>query len=203
MIKRLIFDIDGTLIRNINFEPFIREALRIYGIEDLKKTKIFLNHIKEYETLYNTYDKNLYLNFFSKQLGVSLEQSFLNILLENLKKEIPNNCLELQNTLKALKDYELVLLSNYFEESQRNRLKAMNINHFFPEYYGEKVIKPNTLSYINAIKNHPCKECLIIGDDKKLDIDIPKSLGIKTLYVNENGDIKKVEELTPQLIRKL
>lgn len=45
--------------------------------------------------------------------------------------------------LSSLGDYELVLLSNYFEESQRNRLTAMRINDYFSEYYGEKIIKPN------------------------------------------------------------
>ena len=39
--------------------------------------------------------------------------------------------------------------------------------------------------------------------DKRLDIDVPKSLGFKTIYVNENGDIKRVEELSPRLIKKL
>lgn len=48
----------------------------------------------------------------------------------------------------------------------------------------------------------PC-ECLIIGDNKKLDIDIPKSLGFKTIYVNNDGDIDSVEKLSVQLIKKL
>ena len=100
-----------------------------------------------------------------------------------------------------LKDYELVLLSNYFEESQRNRLCAMGINDFFIEYYGEKIIKPNEEVYINAAGPYKPRECIIVGDDKLLDIDIPYYLGFNTIYVNEKGDIKNVEDITLKLIK--
>ena len=105
--------------------------------------------------------------------------------------------------LAAMNEYELVLLSNYFEESQRNRLTAMGINDYFNEYYGESIIKPNELAYRQAQGIYQPSECVIVGDDKRLDIDVPKSLGFKTIYVNENGDIKRVEELSPRLIKKL
>lgn len=56
---------------------------------------------------------------------------------------------------------------------------------------------------MSAKGNHLPEECLIVGNDKKLDIDIPKSLGFKTLYVNENGDINSVEMISPRLIKRL
>ncbi len=50
--------------------------------------------------------------------------------------------------LEGLKDYELVLLSNFFEESQRNRLVTMGVNDYFIEFYGEIIIKPSREVYL-------------------------------------------------------
>lgn len=203
MVKRIIFDIDGTLITNINFWPYLTNALKRCGINDLEKAKQFLLNIKEYENLHNCYDKDLYLEFFSDKLNLKLDYRFLEIFFQELKKAIPKNSEKIKEMLSRLDGFELVLLSNFFEESQRNRLTAMGINGYFSEYYGEKIIKPNELSYKSAQGLHiPC-ECVIIGDDKKLDIDIPKSLGFNTIYVDKDGDIKTVEELSLELIKKL
>lgn len=63
MIKRIIFDIDGTLITGIDFYQVISQALQNYGIDDSKKAQIFFDNIKEYEKQYSCYDKKLYLSF--------------------------------------------------------------------------------------------------------------------------------------------
>ena len=203
MIKRIIFDIDGTLITGVDFSSYVANTLKKYGIEDVEKTKQFLLNIKEYEKTYNSYDRNLYLKFFGDKLGCELDNHFLEIFFQELRKAIPENAEKIKSMLAAMNEYELVLLSNYFEESQRNRLTAMGINDYFSEYYGESIIKPNELAYRQALGIYQPSECVIIGDDKRLDIDVPKSLGFKTIYVNENGDIKRVEELSPKLIKKL
>lgn len=105
--------------------------------------------------------------------------------------------------LSNLNDYELVLLSNFFEASQRNRLKEMGINDFFIEYYGESIIKPYNEAYQNAAGVHKPSECIIIGDNKLLDIDIPKKLGFNTIYVHKKGDIKHIDDLSLSLIKKI
>lgn len=203
MIKRIIFDIDGTLITGVDFSSYVANTLKKYGIEDIEKTKQFLLNIKEYEKTYNSYDRNLYLKFFGDKLGCELDNHFLEIFFQELRKAIPENAEKIKSMLAVMNEYELVLLSNYFEESQRNRLTAMGINDYFSEYYGESIIKPNELAYRQAQRIYQPSECVIVGDDKRLDIDVPKSLGFKTIYVNENGDIKRVEELSPRLIKKL
>ena len=203
MIKRIIFDIDGTLITGVNFSSYVTNTFKRYGIENIENTKQFLLNIKEYENTHNCYDRNLYLNFFSNKIGCELDYHFLEIFFQELRKAIPKNTKGIKSMLSGLSDYELVLLSNYFEESQRNRLTSMGINDFFIEYYGESIIKPNELAYRQAQGIYKPGECVVVGDDKRLDIDVPKSLGFKTIYVNENGDIKRVEDLSPRLIKKL
>lgn len=141
--------------------------------------------------------------FLVKKLNIRLDYSFLDIYFKELKYVVPEDASKIKSMLKNLSDYDLVLLSNYFEESQRNRLTTMGINNFFSEYYGEKSIKPNLSSYKSAQGKYLPSECLIIGDNKKLDVDVPKSLGFKTIYVNSQGDIDSVEKLSVQLIKKL
>ena len=53
---------------------------------------------------------------------------------------------------KLSKKYELVLLSNYFEKSQRGRLEHIGIDKYFTEYYGEKICKPNRQAFLDAIR---------------------------------------------------
>lgn len=202
MIKRIIFDIDGTLINSIDFYPVILQALRNYGVDSPNKAQLFLENIKSYEEKYSTYDKKLYLDFFSKKLGINLDNNFLIYFFNELKKAVPQNTRNIYEILSNLSGYELVLLSNYFEESQRNRLEAMGINHFFTEYYGELKTKPCEEAYLSAAGVHKPNECVIIGDNKKLDIDIPQTLGFNTIYVNENGNIRSINNLSLSLIKK-
>ena len=41
MIKRIIFDIDGTLISGIDFSSYVANTLKKYGIEDIEKQNNF------------------------------------------------------------------------------------------------------------------------------------------------------------------
>lgn len=204
MIKRLIFDIDNTIITGVDFKIYIEKALREYGVNDLEKLKIYLNNIKEYEKYHKSYEKDSYLSFFSKKLDTKLDEDFLRLLFLNLKNAVPKDNKKLESLIKSLyNNYELVLLSNYFEKSQRNRLESMNINKYFSEYYGESIIKPNKESYFQAAGKNTPSECIMIGDDIELDINVPKSLGFNTIYVNkENGDIESLTDIKEKTLIK-
>lgn len=93
----------------------------------------------------------------------------------------------------------MVLLTNYFEESQRNRLEEMNINLFFTECYGEEKIKPNKEAYLAACGNHLPSECVMIGDNLELDVMVPMELGMQAIWVTNNNQeidgVRKVEKV--------
>ncbi len=190
MIKRLIFDIDGTIIRNVQFKDAVSQTLKETGIYSYRNLEIFLNSIKDYEKYYDNYNIKSYLDFFGNKLGVELESNFIKIFFKHLKKAIPNNSNEVKEVLQYLSlKYELVLLSNYFEKSQRNRLEKMGINKYFKEYYGEDKIKPYNESYLSAKGVYKPSECIIIGDDLELDIKKPLKLGFKTILLTDREDI--------------
>lgn len=196
MIKRLIFDVDGTLIVGVNFIPSIEATLKKLGIYSLENVKLFLEAICSYETRFNNYNKKDYTKYFGEALNVELDDRFLDVFFEELKKCVPLKNRKLKETLQALSEkYELVLLTNYFKESQLNRLNTMGLDGLFLECYGEELIKPNDEIYIKACGNHNPSECVMIGDDLCLDIEKSQSLGINTIWVNS----KKIKVDSPSI----
>jgi FMN phosphatase YigB (HAD superfamily) len=155
MIKRLIFDIDGTLITGVSFDKAITNSLLEQGIFSEENKKKFIYSISTYENYHKEYEQNQYLQYFSQNLGCNLDKNFLDIFFRNLGiYAIPDDNQVLIETIDQLsRKYELVLLSNYFEKSQRERLKHIGIDKYFSKYYGEKVCKPHKQAYLDAIRN--------------------------------------------------
>ena len=155
MIKRLIFDIDGTLITGVSFDKAITNSLLEFGIFSKENKQKFIYAISTYENYHKEYEQNQYLQYFSQTLGCNLDKNFLNTFFRNLGMyAIPDDNQELIETIDKLsRKYELVLLSNYFEKSQRGRLEHIGIDKYFSEYYGEKICKPDRQAYIDAIRS--------------------------------------------------
>ena len=135
----------------------------------------------------------------------------MKIFFNELKKIVPKKNEKLIESIKKLsKDFELVLLTNYFSESQMNRLNEMKIGKFFSEIYGEKLIKPNLKIFADACGKNKPNECVMIGDDFNKDIIPAKKIGIHTIFISdENCDddfvdicLKKVEFIDCDLIKK-
>lgn len=213
MIKRLIFDVDGTLITNVKLSGAITRTLRkieIYSEENLRR---FLQAITTYEQTYNNYNRKDYLSHFSLALRTQLPQDFIDIFFEELKSVIPSENDKIQQTISELsKQYELVLLTNYFKESQLNRLNNMGIGPFFTECYGEELIKPNEETYLIACGKNQPSECVMIGDSVDLDIIPAQNLHLKTIFVNSMQhnklnistiSVRTVNQINNRLIEKL
>ncbi len=196
-IKRIIFDIDNTLIRGVSFYDSMKKTLEECNIK--KSVEEFEKAIDNYEKYYSSYNIEDFKSHISNKLKVKLNNSFMSIYFKNLKEVVPTDNEEIKSTLEYLSNkYELVLLSNFFERVQRDRLKKMKINNYFMEYYGEKITKPNKEAYLSAANLYSPSECLIIGDNDYLDIDAPASLGFNVLKITdekENNSINKISDL--------
>lgn len=210
MIKRLIFDVDGTLITGVNFVDAIKRTLKRLNIYSEEKTAKFLEGIKTYENHFNNYNIEDYTAHMSNAINNELPKHFLKVFFEELKNVIPRKNELLIETIRNLSDkYELVLLTNYFSESQLNRLNNIGVGHFFVECYGEKMIKPNNEAYISACGKYNPSECVIIGDDIFLDIEQAQKVGLNTIFVNTKNiknyniktfEVQRVEEINVNLI---
>ena len=210
-IKRLIFDVDGTLITNVNFFSAIEKSLKIVNLFSEENANNFLKATKTYENFYNNYNYKDYLNHLNKEIKCELPENFIQIFFNELKKIIKINENLIKSIEKLSKEFELVLLTNYFSESQMNRLNEMKIGKFFIEIFGEKLIKPNLKIFIEACGKNKPNECVMIGDDFNKDIVPAKKNGINTIFIsNENNNfnkdfvdicLKKVEFIDSNLIK--
>lgn len=213
MVKRLIFDVDGTLITGVNFVKPIEATLKKLNIYNESNVKSFLMAISTYEENYNNYNKKDYIKHFENSLGTELDDMFLNIFFEELRNCVPQNVKKLKEIIEILANkYELVLLTNYFKCSQLNRLNTMGIGHLFIECFGEELIKPNNDIYLKACGFYQPSECIMIGDDLYLDIEKAKENGINTIFVNskkikvDNIDlcvVNSIEDITCELIESI
>lgn len=185
MIKRLIFDLDNTLIMwKDEYKNAIKKTIEHYNldIDYLKMDKV----IEEYEIYYDKYDKNNFIELINKKFNLNLQVDFIDYWLKELGNMAEEN-LDLIELLKYLSGkYELVILTNWFKESQLKRLKTAKIDKYFINIYdGEECIKPNEKSFIKAMGPYNKNECIMIGDIYKIDIEPANKLGIKTIMVSD------------------
>ena len=191
MIKRLIFDVDGTLIDwKDEYDSIVLEkCLSEFNIEinnDLieKIKKAFI----EYENIYEFYSKNLFMNNINKYTNLKLSEDFLNYYFKYSIKYATPNCLPEENikTLEFLHSkYELVALTNWFAEPQIERLKKVDILKYFSDVFSaEKTrMKPHSDSFLVAAGNTDLNECCMIGDSFNSDISGALALGISCVYI--------------------
>ena len=131
MIKRVIFDLDDTLIPwdNNYFKDFIPIMIE-YGVIDSKEDILkFVKAINDYEKFNNRYDDKIFIEYINEMLNKNISEEFYNKLNTYFQicvpKKIDKNILEV---LEYLKDkYELVVLTNFFEELQIKRLENYGI----------------------------------------------------------------------------
>ncbi len=212
MIKRLIFDVDGTLIDGGDFIGKVKNILRRNGLEPQTYLDNYLKSTTTYEDIYDNYNKEDYTNHFSNMLGVKLDKDkFTNIVFDEIQYCIPDNNDKIKQTLEMLsKKYELVILTNYFSNAQLMRLKNMGIDTYFKECHGQRIIKDNKEAFMDACGKYTPKECVMIGDNPKKDIQGAIKCGLHAIYVNPNGDkiensqtINSVKDLTVEFIENL
>lgn len=196
MIKRLIFDMDDTLIPwEKKYDKALDEVLTeiqypytVDLIEKIKQVEI------EYENNRKCFDKKEMVDYINKKLKFNLPQNFVDLWLEKLPYCVPKELKkEDYETLEYLSyKYELVILTNWFQESQVGRLKNLGLDKFFTEVYGaEKYAKPYKESFLQATGQNKINECAVIGDNLKIDIIAAQNAGIEKLVWKDNHNKKE------------
>ena len=184
MIKRLIFDLDNTLIMWRNeYVSAIDKSLKKFGINE--EATYMSNLIDDYENYYDRYDKELLVEFINKNIESRVDMNFIDDFLYNIGfcGDVSDKIVD---TLEYLYGkYDLVVLTNWFTTAQFNRLKSAGIDKYFSKIFGgEKVLKPNIQSFINACECFKPEECIMIGDDYDKDMIGAFNAGLHTLYFN-------------------
>lgn len=195
MIKRIIFDIDNTILRTIEDMP---ECLFIGLLKSKIKPTIKLMKqigysMQEYEDTHLKYDRKEFVDFFNKKYNYNFDYKFYDELNESFAKysrsKLNKNALRILKYLSS--KYEIVALSNYLTNVQKRRLNKRGIIKYFKEIYGgETVLKPNKEAYLLSCGNNRIEECLFIGDSLENDYLGPMKFGIKAILYDKKDKYK-------------
>ena len=210
LIKKVIFDIDDTLIDwkdeywnslNRTFEELNLE----YSEKDIEKVK---KAIDIYEDGRNeTYNKEKMQKTIEDELKYKLPEEFMDVWMNYLGKCIPEKIDEnIFKTLEYLQEkYELVILSNWLEKSQMLRLKNAKLDKYFKEFYITEGIKmkPSKESFNIARGKNKEIECVMIGDNFKTDIKGAINAGMQAIYLNKKNNINEIENKNVTEILKI
>ncbi|MDE5539107.1 MAG: HAD family hydrolase [Bacilli bacterium] len=199
-IKRIIFDLDNTLITwKKEYLCGIKQAVEEFNINCPYEKIDALD--ATYEANYDFYSIENFQDHIKKSLDLDVPKEFISKWLENIGKTNGENP-EVNKVLEYLSSkYELVVLTNWFQDCQAKRLETARMREFFLEVIGgDKYIKPNPKSYLSACGPHKPEECLMIGDNLKLDVQGALNTGLKAIYLSEKPEpgittIKSIQEL--------
>jgi putative hydrolase of the HAD superfamily len=195
MVKIISFDLDGTLIKNTYANVIWLEGLpRLYAKERnlrfKEARKIILSEYNKVGSFrYEWYDLEYWFKLFN------IKSRWKDLLLRY--KEVIEPFPEVFRVLSNLqREYLLVISSNAKKEFIEIEIKKSNIKQFFNYIF-------SSISDYNKIKKYPdfytmiCnklnikpEEMIHIGDNKKFDYIIPKSIGINAYYLNRKKKLK-------------
>ena len=214
--KHIFFDLDRTLWDfEKNSEETFKDLYLIYNIEQLLNCDFdsFFRTYKKHNTLlWEEYrNKRIIKEFLSVQRFFATLNDFDNYDLE-LAKKMAENYLILSpqknllfphaiETLEYLKDkYQLHIITNGFIEVQYKKIKNSGIEKFFNQTITSEeagVQKPDKFIFefsLNKVNASP-EECIMIGDDLKIDILGAKNAGIDQIFFNVDN-VKHNENIT-------
>ena len=206
MIKKIIFDLDNTLLfLSDEWEENYKKFIDKYNL-NISTNDLFLcigNFEKNMKNI--VVSKQKLSEYVSNDLSIDFT---IDIILE--LSEIYNNT-PLLNTdtiydvLNYLSEkYELIAYTNWFTDDQIKRLKKYDLDKFFTKVYGWDILpkKPSKEGLSEIIKNDDIENYIFIGDSIELDLEFPYSMGITTIFYNRKNikqnkykEIFKIEEL--------
>ena len=180
--KYVVFDLDDTLMYEIDF---LKSAYKeIAGYVDSENREDLGNKMFDWYThgynVFNLIEKE-YSNFSVNQLLTIYRNHFPDLNLKEEVKEVFEYC--------KLKGYKLGLVTDGRSITQRNKLKALEIDNVFDkliisEEFG--TTKPNERNFKVFIEDQ-IMEYYYIADNPKKDFIAPNRLGWKTICLLDKG----------------
>lgn len=215
----LFFDLDHTLW---DFDSNAKEALMDLYVEYGLDTKpigsfelFYTTYLKHNAILWDRYEKGfitteelkwrrmwrtlLDFKIADEKLSKDLAVSFLDIL--PTKKRVFDYTFEILDYLQN-KGYQLHLITNGFEKTQRSKLHHSNLIKYFNQIVTSEIsnsVKPKKEIFEYAIKKAGCKmqDGIMIGDNLEADIMGAQKAGMDTVFANH---IKTVCKIKPTYI---
>ena len=193
MIKRVIFDIDNTLMPwKAEYFSEIYTVLNELNIECTEEDFLKIQKaFSEYENNYYTFNTKLMIDFINKYTEKNYPEEFIEMLINRWSKCAPEKLPE--STIKVLEyvksKYEVVVLTDWYKDQQVKRLEKAKILKYFQEVYAAENTKrkPFKEAFIQAIGENKPEECIMIGDNFQRDIEGALKAGLQAIYYNPNN----------------
>ena len=209
MIKRVIFDIDNTLIPwKEEYYNEINNVLDELKVEHIEQDYIEIkNALGKYENEYYTFDRKLMMNFINNYTKKNYPEEFIYKVTKKwancVPEKIDENIIKLLEYLKT--KYELVILTDWYGDQQTERLQKLDILKYFEKIYCAENTKrkPFKEAFIQAIGINKPEECIIIGDNFERDIQGAINAGLQAIWYNPNNKTEITKDIGYYVISNL
>ncbi len=188
MIKRIIFDLDRTLIPWLNEgDSCVERAYNYFNIPYEEDEFIkFHSTMLDYEKNHRKFNKKDMSRYFRNNLGKEIPDIFVDVWTEYLSEVVPERDDKLIELLEYLSDkYSLVVASNWFYDQQVAKLEKYGILKYFDliltcDEYNKK---PGREMFEVATEGFNKDEVVMVGDTFKTDIKGAMDYGLYSYYL--------------------
>ena len=206
MIKKIVFDLDNTLLfLSDEWEENYKRFIDKYNL-NISANDLFLcigNFEKKMKNI--VVSKQKLSEYVSNDLSIDFTIDMILELSEIYNNTPLLNTDTIYDALNYLSEkYELIAYTNWFTDDQIKRLKKYDLDKFFTKVYGWDILpkKPSKEGLSEIIKNDDIENYIFIGDSIELDLEVPYSMGIATIFYNRKNikqnkykEIFKIKEL--------
>ncbi len=210
MIKKIVFDLDNTLLfLSDEWEENYKRFIDKYNL-NISANDLFLcigNFEKNMKNI--VVSKQKLSEYVSNDLSIDFTTDMILELSEIYNNTSLLNTDTIYDVLNYLSEkYELIAYTNWFTDDQIKRLKKYDLDKFFTKVYGWDILpkKPSKEGLSEIIKNDDIGNYIFIGDSIELDLEVPYSMGIATIFYNRKKikqnkykEIFRIEELKNKL----
>lgn len=207
MITTVIFDLDDTLYDEIDFcrSGFRAAAQHVPQLSDAYSADdVFAAFWKSFITG----DRGSTFNVGLATLGIPYDDHLIGMLVEIYRTHMPTLTLppESRAILEDLKDrYTLGLLTDGFLPTQRLKVQALGIEHYFKaimytEELGREFWKPSPRGFEKLLEMlDACPEQTVyVADNETKDFIAPNGLGFWTIQLLRPGGLYRQPSPLPQ-----
>lgn len=201
MKRRYIFDEDYTLLI-----PDWTKTDQYFIDKFGERAKPIMDDIgpilRKYERKLKRYDYKDLATYLRNATGLPVmpeDMKRWDELVAEVDDTVDPHAKEVLEFLKSRGD-SLAVLTNWFGESQKERLNKSGLLEYFDAFYsGDIITKPNKEAYWMASGGQDPLDCYVVGDDVETDYIAPKAVGMNGILVDRNDEyhstIVKVKSL--------
>ncbi len=188
MIKRIIFDLDRTLIPCLNEgDSCVEKAYNYFNIPyEEDEFNRFHGIMLNYEKHHRRFNKKDMSRYFRNNLGKEIPDNFVDVWTDYLSEVVPKRDDKLIELLEYLSDkYSLVVATNWFKSQQVAKLEKYGILKYFDliltcDEYNKK---PGREMFEVATEGFNKDEVVMVGDTFKTDIKGAMDYGLYSYYL--------------------